>query len=183
QPSRATASGARRPALLPRLSAARGRDIAGHLGAGGEIATPPGDGGSAPVDARRPIRHIRLGRAAGMTIFDRFDPFERRIGEALEGIVPPRPLDYLDDVFRQTARTSQRPRWSFPERWFNVDTTFVRPSFGRNIPIRQLIVLGLLLVIVAATIAFIAGSRKELPPPIGVAANGQIAYGVEGDLY
>ena len=118
-----------------------------------------------------------------MTTFDRFDPFERRIGDALEGIAPPRPLDYLDDVFRQTARTSQRPRWSFPERWFNVDTTFARPSFGRNVPIRQLIVLGLLLAIVAAAVALYAGSRKTLPPPIGVAANGQIAYGIDGDLY
>lgn len=118
-----------------------------------------------------------------MTAFDRFDPFERRIGEALEGIAPLRPLDYLDDVFRQTARTSQRPRWSFPERWLNVDTTLPRPFVGRNIPIRQLIVLALLVALVASAVAFYAGSFRRLPPPLGIAGNGQIIYGIEGDLY
>ena len=118
-----------------------------------------------------------------MTAFDRFDPFERRIGEALDGIAPLRPLDYLDDVFRQTVRTSQRPRWSFLERWLNVDTTFARPFAGRNLPIRQLIVLALLVALVGAAIAFYAGSTKRLPAPLGLAANGQLVYGIEGDLY
>lgn len=118
-----------------------------------------------------------------MTTFDRFDPFERRIGEALEGIAPLHPLDYLDDVFRQTARTSQRPRWSFPERWLNVDTTFARPFFGRNLPIRSVLVIALLIAALAAALAFVAGSQKRLPAPLGVAANGQIFYGIEGDLY
>jgi Tol biopolymer transport system component len=118
-----------------------------------------------------------------MTTFDRFDPFERRITDAIDEIAAGRPPAYLDDILRQTARSSQRPRWTFPERWLNVDTTFARPSFGRKVPIRQFIVLGLLLAIVAAAIAFYAGSRKQLPPPIGPARNGQIVYGIGGDLY
>ena len=118
-----------------------------------------------------------------MTAFDRFDPFERRIGEALEGIAPPRPLDYLDDVFRQTARSPQRPRWTFPERWLNVDTTLPRPFFGRKLPVRQLIVLALLATLAAASVAYYIGSRERLPAPFGPASNGQIVYGVEGDLY
>ena len=118
-----------------------------------------------------------------MTTFDRFDPFERRIGEALDGIAPMRPLDYLDDVFRQTARTSQRPRWSFPERWFNVDTTLTRPVFGRNLPVRQLMILALLVALAAAAIGIYAVGTKHLPSPIGPAGNGQIVYGYGGDLY
>jgi dipeptidyl aminopeptidase/acylaminoacyl peptidase len=118
-----------------------------------------------------------------MTTFDRFDPFERRIGEALEGIAPPRQLDYLDDVFRQTARASQRPRWSFPERWFKVDTALARPMlFGRRVPFRSLLVLVVLASLLAAT-AFYVGTREKLPPPFGLADNGQIVFMMNDDLY
>jgi Tol biopolymer transport system component len=118
-----------------------------------------------------------------MTTFDRFDPFERRIGEALEGIAPPRPLDYLDDVFRQTARTAQRPRWSFPERWFNVDTTLARPIlFGRRVPIRSIVLLAVVATLLA-TLAFYVGTQRRLPAPFGPAANGQLVFGMNGDLY
>ena len=118
-----------------------------------------------------------------MTTFDRFDPFERRIGEALDGLAPLRPLDYLDDILRQTARTRQRPRWSFLERWLPVDTTLPRPTpFGR-IPFRQLIVLAVLVALMAAALAFYIGTQKKLPPPLGPARNGQVVYGIDGDIY
>jgi hypothetical protein len=61
-----------------------------------------------------------------MTAFDRFDPFERRITEAIDEIAAARRPDYLDDIFRQTARTAQRPRWTFLERWLPMDTAIAR---------------------------------------------------------
>jgi WD40 repeat protein len=118
-----------------------------------------------------------------MTAFDRFDPFERRISDAIDEIAAARPLDYLDDILQQTARSAQRPRWSFPERWLNVDTTLARPFFGRNVPFRSVIVIALLVAAIVAAIAFVAGSQRHLPAPFGPAANGQIVFGVEGDLY
>ena len=118
-----------------------------------------------------------------MTTFDRFDPFERRIGAAMDDIVGTRQLDYLDDVFRQTARTAQRPRWSFPERWFNVDTTFTRPVLaGRRVPFRSLVIL-VVLAALLATAAVYFGTQKRLPPPYGPAANGSLAYPEGGDIY
>ena len=118
-----------------------------------------------------------------MTTFDRFDPFERRIGAAMDDIAGTRPLDYLDDVFRQTARTAQRPRWSFPERWFNVDTTFARPVLpGRRVPYRSLIALAVLAALLA-TAAFYIGSQKRLPPPYGPADNGQIVFAMDGNVF
>ncbi len=89
-----------------------------------------------------------------MTAFDRFDPFERRISDAIEEIAAARPPDYLTDVYRQTARTSQRPRWTFPERWLPVDAVssvaLVRSRPGRMalvlITLAALIVVGLALV-------------------------------------
>jgi Tol biopolymer transport system component len=118
-----------------------------------------------------------------MTTFDRFDPFERRIGAAMDDIAGTRPLDYLDDVFRQSASTSQRPRGSFPERWFNVDTTFARPTpFGRRVSLRSLLILVVLAAMVSSA-AIYFGSQRQLPPPIGPAANGQIVYSDGADLY
>ena len=118
-----------------------------------------------------------------MTTFDRFDPFERRIGAAMDDIAGTRPLDYLDDVFRQIARTAQRPRWSFPERWLNVDTMLTRPVLpGRRVPFRSLLVL-VALAAMLMTAAFYFGSQKRLPPPYGPAANGQIVFGMDNDLY
>ena len=50
-----------------------------------------------------------------MTAFDRFDPFERRITEAIDDIALARRPDYLDDILQLTARSAQRPRWTFRE--------------------------------------------------------------------
>jgi hypothetical protein len=49
-----------------------------------------------------------------MTAFEPFDPFARRITEAIDEIAEARPPAYLDDVLRLTARTSQRRR---PALW------------------------------------------------------------------
>lgn len=56
-----------------------------------------------------------------MTAIDRFDPFERRIIEAIDEIAETRAPAYLDDILRRTERTPQRPRWSSPERLLNVN--------------------------------------------------------------
>lgn len=118
-----------------------------------------------------------------MTTFDRFDPFERRIGEALDGLAPLRRPDYLDDLLRQTARTRQRPRWTFLERWLPVDTTLPRPMlFGRTVPMRALLAL-VVLASLLATAAVYIGSQQRLPPPYGLADNGRLVFGMDGDLY
>jgi Tol biopolymer transport system component len=118
-----------------------------------------------------------------MTTFDRFDPFERRIGEALEGIAPQRPLDYLDDVLRQTARTAQRPRWSFPERWFNVDIAVPRSAFGGRLPFRTLLILAVVAALLAASLALYIGTHKRLPLAFGPAANGDLIFSRGGDIF
>src|ERR1044071_1736131 len=112
-----------------------------------------------------------------MTTFDRYDPFERRIGAAMDALAGSRPLDYLDDVFRQTARTRQRPRWSFPERWLPMDTTLARPTaIGRRMPVRSPLLLVVLAAILASASVY-SGTQKRLPPPYGPANNGQVVFG------
>lgn len=118
-----------------------------------------------------------------MTAFDRFDPFERRISDSIEEIAAARVPDYLDDILRLTARSSQRPRWTFLERWLPVDTALSRPTFGRRVPLRPLIVLALLTALVAGAIAAYFGQQKRLPAPFGPADNGLIAYVANSDIY
>jgi Tol biopolymer transport system component len=117
-----------------------------------------------------------------MTTFDRFDPFERRIAEAIDEIAPTRLPDYLDDVFRQTARTAQRPRWTFLERWLPVDTALARPGPAPRLALRPLLVLALVGLVAAAALAIAAGSRPRVPAPFGPAKNGQLVYTNGQDL-
>jgi Tol biopolymer transport system component len=118
-----------------------------------------------------------------MTTFDRFDPFERRITDAIDEIAAARMPDYLDDLLRQTARTSQRPRWTFPERWLPMDTALSRPTLFGRLPFRQLIVLALLVALAAAALAVYVGQQRRLPAPFGLAGNGTLAYSFSGDIY
>ena len=46
------------------------------------------------------------------------DRFERQLPDAPRpSSRTPRTPDYFDDLLGQTARTSQRPAWTFLERW------------------------------------------------------------------
>jgi hypothetical protein len=118
-----------------------------------------------------------------MTAFDRFDPFERRMTQTIDEIAGARLPEYLDDIFRQTARTSQRPRWTFLERWLPVDTAIPRPGLTRPLPVRPLLILALAVALIAAAAVFYAGSRQRVPPPFGPAGNGVIAFSLLDDLY
>lgn len=118
-----------------------------------------------------------------MTAFDRLDPFEQRISTTLAEIAPTRLPEYLDDVFQVTARTRQRPRWTFPERWLPMDLALDRRGPRARVPFAALLLLGLLVLTLLATAAIYVGSQRRVPPPFGPAGNGQIVFGVEGDLY
>jgi len=56
-----------------------------------------------------------------MNTIDPFDPFERRIADAVQEIAAARMPDYLDSALQLTARSRQRPRWAAPERWLYVN--------------------------------------------------------------
>jgi dipeptidyl aminopeptidase/acylaminoacyl peptidase len=82
--------------------------------------------------------------------------------------------DYRDDLFRQTARTRQRPAWSFLTRWIPMDITMRRvpvvPAVGRAIA------LALLIAALLATALFVGSQQHRVPPPFGPARNGPLAY-------
>lgn len=118
-----------------------------------------------------------------MSAFEQFDPFEQRISASLHEIAPARRPDYLADVLDQTARTRQRPRWSFPGRWLPVGPAAPGGAAGRAWS-RPLVVVALLaLLALAASALLIVGSRPSIPLPVGPARNGAIVYPTRGDIF
>ena len=109
--------------------------------------------------------------------------FESDLSDLLAELAPRRTPDYRDDVVQQTARTRQRPAWTFPERWLPVDLTMT-PMRGRIGPvagIALLAIVGLLIVAIAAV--YIGAQTRALPAPFGPAANGSLYYSAGGDIY
>ena len=91
--------------------------------------------------------------------------------------------DYRDDLVRQVAGTRQRPAWTFPGRWLPMELTTARVPVTR-FPMRQLGVLALIAILIAALLAAYVGTHQQkLPPPFGVARNGMMLYGSGGDIY
>jgi Tol biopolymer transport system component len=110
--------------------------------------------------------------------------FERQLPQLLTELAAPRTPDYFDDLFRQTARTRQRPAWTFFERWVPMVDIARQPILTSRLPLRT-IGLGLVLVavILAAVAALAVGTQRNLPAPFGPARNGLVAFARDGDIY
>jgi hypothetical protein len=113
-----------------------------------------------------------------MTRFDRVEP---RLAELITELAAPSLPDYTDDVLARTAGLRQRPRWTLLERWLPMGVLAQRSVYIPRVPWRAVIVAALLLVVVAATLAWV-GSQRRVAPPFGLARNGLIMYSVDGDL-
>jgi Tol biopolymer transport system component len=64
-----------------------------------------------------------------------------------------------------------------------VDLTARRPLFGWPTQLRAVVILALVAALIAAALMIYAGSRHPLPPPFGLAANGELLTSVDGDIY
>lgn len=115
-----------------------------------------------------------------MTVDERF---ERTLPTVLTDLYLGPTPDYRDDLLWQTARTRQRPAWSFPGRWLPMADLVTERVTAPRIPLRM-IALALLVIalVVAGTLAFIGSQQPKLPPPFGVAHNGLIALDQGGDI-
>lgn len=110
--------------------------------------------------------------------------FERQLPELLTELAAPRTPDYLDDLLRQTANSSQRPAWSFLERWLPMLDVARQPFVARPMPWRTIGFGFVLLALLIAMLAFIAaGNRTNPPAPFGPARNGLVAYSADGDIF
>jgi Tol biopolymer transport system component len=107
--------------------------------------------------------------------------FETDLPELLGQLaVGPTP-DYRNDIVRATARTRQRPAWTFPGRWIPMTAVTSRVVAAPRIPWRILVVAALLLVLTVSALLIVGSQRR--PSPFGLAANGQVAYEANGDIY
>ena len=105
------------------------------------------------------------------------DRFEQTLQTRLEELAIPRVPSYYDDVIHTTARTRQRPGWSFAERWLPVSTIADRIVTAPRAPLRAIAVAALVLIALAAILILAGGSRQPVvPAPFGVAGNGRIAW-------
>src|SRR2546425_4101465 len=105
------------------------------------------------------------------------DRFERRLPELLAELAEPRTPDYLDDLLWQTAHSSQRPAWSFLERWLPMVDIARRPVLAPRVPWRSIgFGLVLLAVLVAMATALLVGTRQKIPAPFGPVRAGLVAY-------
>ena len=109
--------------------------------------------------------------------------FEQELPALLDDLyMGPMPT-YRDRLLRQTARTRQRPAWSFLERWLPMVDVARQPVFVPRLPWRQLGILAILALLIATAVFAFVGSRPQLPAPFGVARNGLVAYEAGGDIY
>ena len=105
------------------------------------------------------------------------DRLEQRLPSRLEELAAPRTPSYFDDVISTTARTRQRPGWSFPERWIPVSTMTDRLATAPRAPLRLIAVAVLAILALAALLIVVSGSRPApVPAPFGAAGNGRIAW-------
>jgi Tol biopolymer transport system component len=110
--------------------------------------------------------------------------FEQELPALLDDLfMGPMPT-YRDHVLQQTARTRQRPAWTFVERWLPMVDIARQPILAPRLPWRAIgagvVLVALLAAIVAALV--IAG-HPRLPEPFGRARTGLVAYASGGDIY
>jgi Tol biopolymer transport system component len=114
---------------------------------------------------------------------NRHDALERDLTAWFADATSPRDPDLTEDVLWVTARTRQRPRWSFAERWLPTSILTLGRRTVRPVPWRMVALLALLVVLAVAAAAVYVGSRPRLPPPYGLAAPGLVAYAQNGDIF
>jgi Tol biopolymer transport system component len=91
--------------------------------------------------------------------------------------------DYLDDILTTTARTRQRPAWTSIERLLPMDITARRAGLRQPIPWRAFSVLVVLAALLAALLAYAVATQRALPPPYGLARNGELLASGDGDIF
>jgi hypothetical protein len=87
------------------------------------------------------------------------DRFERRLPDQLTELANPRVPSYLTDILADTARTRQRPAWSFLERWLPMALVLRRPATAPPLRAVWVLLLAAPLAVALAASAAIVGGR------------------------
>jgi Tol biopolymer transport system component len=106
---------------------------------------------------------------------DRARRIERSLPGLFDELAEARTPDYLEAAIERASSRPQRPSWTFPARWLPMDLATTRVPSTR-MPWRQLAVLALIALLLAAALALYVGSRPHLPAPYGIARNGAVTF-------
>lgn len=104
---------------------------------------------------------------------NRPDRLETELTAWFNETAAPQTPDFLDDILWQTAHSSQRPAWTFLERWIPVDISMSRVQAPTG---ARYIALLVILILIAAIAVALAGAQRRIPTPYGPANNGVIAF-------
>ena len=115
-----------------------------------------------------------------MTASDRFD---RVFADVLADLAQPAYPDYIEGALDVATRKRQRPAWAFPERWLPMTSLTRAAPFAPNLRMRRLLLVALVALLLAAIALAAIGSLRRVAPPFGPAANGVLAYQVDGDIH
>jgi hypothetical protein len=108
------------------------------------------------------------------------DMLERHLPHLLEALADEQTPEYYDDLFWQTAHTSQRSAWTIRERWLPM-LEIARQPLVPHLPWRPVAVLAVLVAVLTASL-LLAGARPKPPPLTGPAGNGLVAFSRDGDI-
>lgn len=108
---------------------------------------------------------------------------DRILPELFAELADARTPAYLEAAIERASSRPQRPSWTYPGRWLPMDIS-ARLGPTAPLPLRQLGVLILITILLAATVAMYVGSQQQrLPDPFSTARNGVIAVGKDGDIF
>ncbi len=109
------------------------------------------------------------------------DDFERRLMSWLQADAPEQePAGLLEAVVARTATTRRRPGWAIAERWLPAIVVPISRPRATSSTVRLLIVAGVIVAIAAGVVA--VGSLPRLPPRVGLARAGVIAFDTGGKI-
>ena len=109
--------------------------------------------------------------------------FDRTLPDLFVDLANASTPDYLEAAIEEASSRPQRPAWTFPGRWLPVQIT-TRAVPGARMPWRQLGILAIIGILLAAAAVAYSGARRSVAPapPFGPAANGAIALERDGDI-
>jgi Tol biopolymer transport system component len=115
---------------------------------------------------------------------DRSSRVDRVLAGLMDELADARTPDYLEAAIERASSRSQRPGWTFPERWLPMADIASRPAFAPRLPWRTIAVaLIITALVIVGTVVFIGSRQNRLPAPFGPAANGLLAYSKDGDIF
>lgn len=107
----------------------------------------------------------------------------RDLPQVLEDLAMAPDPEYIDEVLATTARTRQRPAWTFPGWWLPAIDVARQSTVAPHLHGRSILVALLLIALLLAAVSLMVGTQRRVPAPFGLARNGVVAYEAGGDIY